>query len=451
MIRRLLARLMPRRPAREPRIYAAGDHPVRREQVARSARTVVEKLHDAGFKAFVVGGAVRDLMLGLTPKDFDIATDATPEQVKPLFRRAYIIGRRFRLVHVHVGADVLEVSTFRAAAERRGVDRRARPPALRQRVRLAGRGRRPPGLHDQRALLRPLVRRGVGLRGRRGRHPREATEADRPARHALSRGPGAHVARGATRGQGRPCDRSQVGGADHQARAASSRTCRPLDCSTRCRSSSFPAMPWRRLQASARTACRTVSCRCSTSSSSSRSGRASSRSRSRAPTRACARASRCRRRSCSPRSSGTKCCSSGTPRSRKASDRCRRCTTRWTACWKRRRRASRSRAGSRRRSRRSGRCSRASSSARASARIACSSTSASAPPTTSCRCAPNRARRPRRWSNGGRASRMRRHAEREAMLRPDEAPQQVAPLARPRPQASRGGRATRSGFVERQE
>ena len=114
MIRRLLARLMPRRPAREPRIYAAGDHPVRREQVARSARTVVEKLHDAGFKAFVVGGAVRDLMLGLTPKDFDIATDATPEQVKPLFRRAYIIGRRFRLVHVHVGADVLEVSTFRA-------------------------------------------------------------------------------------------------------------------------------------------------------------------------------------------------------------------------------------------------------------------------------------------------------------------------------------------------
>ena len=115
MIRRLLARLMPGRPAREPRIYKAGDHPVRRDQVPRSARTVVEKLHEAGFKAFVVGGAVRDLLLGLTPKDFDIATDATPEQVKPLFRRAYIIGRRFRLVHVHVGADVLEVSTFRAA------------------------------------------------------------------------------------------------------------------------------------------------------------------------------------------------------------------------------------------------------------------------------------------------------------------------------------------------
>jgi len=114
MIRRLLARLIPGRPSRDPRIYSAGEHPVRRDQVPRGARTVTEKLHEAGFRAFVVGGAVRDLLLGLTPKDFDIATDATPEQVKPLFRRAYVIGRRFRLVHVHVGAEVLEVSTFRA-------------------------------------------------------------------------------------------------------------------------------------------------------------------------------------------------------------------------------------------------------------------------------------------------------------------------------------------------
>ena len=114
MIRRLLARLMPGRPSRDPRIYVAREHPVRQDQVPRGARMVTEKLHEAGFKAFVVGGAVRDLLLGLTPKDFDIATNATPEQVKPLFRRAYIIGRRFRLVHVHVGAEVLEVSTFRA-------------------------------------------------------------------------------------------------------------------------------------------------------------------------------------------------------------------------------------------------------------------------------------------------------------------------------------------------
>ncbi len=117
MIRRLLARLLPRKKsgAREPRIYGPGDHPIRRQQLGRGAIEVTRRLHDAGFKAFVVGGAVRDLLLGIEPKDFDIATDARPEQVKPLFRRAFVIGRRFRLVHVHVGPETIEVSTFRAA------------------------------------------------------------------------------------------------------------------------------------------------------------------------------------------------------------------------------------------------------------------------------------------------------------------------------------------------
>ena len=115
MIRRLLARLLPGTKAREPRVYAPDQHPVRSEQLSSGARTVIRKLQENGFKAFVVGGAVRDLLLGIAPKDFDIATDATPEQVKPLFRRAFIIGRRFRLVHVHAGNEVLEVSTFRAA------------------------------------------------------------------------------------------------------------------------------------------------------------------------------------------------------------------------------------------------------------------------------------------------------------------------------------------------
>jgi poly(A) polymerase len=114
MIRRLFARFWPGRSPGEPAIVRADAHPVRRDQVSYAARTVTRRLQDAGFKAFVVGGAVRDLMLGLTPKDFDIATDATPEAVKPLFRRAFIIGRRFRLVHVHVGNEVIEVSTFRA-------------------------------------------------------------------------------------------------------------------------------------------------------------------------------------------------------------------------------------------------------------------------------------------------------------------------------------------------
>jgi poly(A) polymerase len=114
MIRRLLARLIPGKGATEPRIYAAGTHPVRRSQISRGAQEVTRKLQQAGFKAFVVGGAVRDLLLGIAPKDFDIATDATPEQVKPLFRRAFIIGRRFRLVNVLAGPETVEVATFRS-------------------------------------------------------------------------------------------------------------------------------------------------------------------------------------------------------------------------------------------------------------------------------------------------------------------------------------------------
>ena len=82
------------------------------------AINVVRTLKQAGFEAYVVGGAVRDLLVGLRPKDFDVATNATPEQVKGLFRRAFIIGRRFRIVHVVYGRgrehEVIEVSTFRA-------------------------------------------------------------------------------------------------------------------------------------------------------------------------------------------------------------------------------------------------------------------------------------------------------------------------------------------------
>ena len=113
MIRRLLARWIPGVVAKEPRIYGPTAHRVRKSQISRGAQEVTRKLQQAGFRAFIVGGAVRDLLLGITPKDFDIATDATPEQVKPLFRRAFLIGRRFRLVNVLVGAETVEVSTFR--------------------------------------------------------------------------------------------------------------------------------------------------------------------------------------------------------------------------------------------------------------------------------------------------------------------------------------------------
>ncbi len=93
-------------------------HGINPDLVDERAITVVRALHQAGYEAYVVGGAVRDLLVGLRPKDFDVATNATPEQVKGLFRRAFIIGRRFRIVHVVFGRgrehEVIEVSTFRA-------------------------------------------------------------------------------------------------------------------------------------------------------------------------------------------------------------------------------------------------------------------------------------------------------------------------------------------------
>ena len=91
------------------------NHGLSRDATSPAAAKVCATLREAGFSAYVVGGAVRDLMLGIVPKDFDIATDARPEQIKPLFRRALIIGRRFRLVHVLMGPETVEVSTFRGA------------------------------------------------------------------------------------------------------------------------------------------------------------------------------------------------------------------------------------------------------------------------------------------------------------------------------------------------
>ncbi len=84
--------------------------------MSANAVRVTKTLQDEGYKAFIVGGAVRDLLLGVKPKDFDIATNATPDQVKRLFRRAFIIGKRFQIVHVMFGSDLLEVTTFRGAS-----------------------------------------------------------------------------------------------------------------------------------------------------------------------------------------------------------------------------------------------------------------------------------------------------------------------------------------------
>lgn len=98
----------------EPKVVPVAQHRIDPHLVSHHAVRVVEDLQKAGFKAFIVGGAVRDLLLGVKPKDFDVATNAEPEQVQRAFRRARIIGRRFRLVHVMFGPEVIEVSTFRA-------------------------------------------------------------------------------------------------------------------------------------------------------------------------------------------------------------------------------------------------------------------------------------------------------------------------------------------------
>src|SRR5437870_4959192 len=126
MIRRLLSRLLPLNA--EPRRYAAADHGITRESLSPAALNVALRLHEAGFGAYIVGGAVRDLLFGIPPKDFDIATNATPEEVKPLFRRAFIIGRRFRLVHVLAGGETIEVATFRGpqTAEANSADEHGR-------------------------------------------------------------------------------------------------------------------------------------------------------------------------------------------------------------------------------------------------------------------------------------------------------------------------------------
>ena len=99
------------------------EHSISRDNIDDSALKVLYRLHKAGYRAMLVGGGVRDLLLGHTPKDFDIATDAHPEDVKKLFSNSRLIGRRFRLAHVFFGREIIEVATFRAAPQETHDDR----------------------------------------------------------------------------------------------------------------------------------------------------------------------------------------------------------------------------------------------------------------------------------------------------------------------------------------
>ncbi|MES2205279.1 MAG: polynucleotide adenylyltransferase PcnB [Pseudomonadota bacterium] len=117
MIQLLLQWFRRKRNPNEPRRYPFSSHKIPASAFSPAAREVIKVLCGEGYEAYIVGGAVRDLLLGITPKDFDIATNATPEQIKRCFRRAFIIGRRFRLVHVSLYHETIEVSTFRSAAD----------------------------------------------------------------------------------------------------------------------------------------------------------------------------------------------------------------------------------------------------------------------------------------------------------------------------------------------
>lgn len=105
------------------RIITRDQHTVSRKAISPNALRVLYRLHEAGHASFLVGGAVRDLIAGVQPKDFDVATDATPEQVRALFRNCRLIGRRFRLAHVVFGREIIEVATFRASSDDGSGDR----------------------------------------------------------------------------------------------------------------------------------------------------------------------------------------------------------------------------------------------------------------------------------------------------------------------------------------
>ena len=116
---RLLNEIHPR-PA--PTIIPRSEHGISRSNVSENALKVLYRLKNSGYQAFIVGGGVRDLLLGLRPKDFDVATDAHPEEIRKLFRNSRLIGRRFRLAHVRFGRDIVEVATFRAGGDGREDD-----------------------------------------------------------------------------------------------------------------------------------------------------------------------------------------------------------------------------------------------------------------------------------------------------------------------------------------
>jgi len=103
---------------KDPEIIKISNHHIKEENIDKDAKSIISNLHDAGFEAFIVGGFVRDSLLGLKPKDCDVVTNATPEEVKNVIPKTRIIGRRFKIVHARSGRKVTEISTFRSSSQR---------------------------------------------------------------------------------------------------------------------------------------------------------------------------------------------------------------------------------------------------------------------------------------------------------------------------------------------
>ncbi|MDF1796545.1 MAG: polynucleotide adenylyltransferase PcnB [Coxiellaceae bacterium] len=106
-----------------PQVIPAKQHKIKRQNVSPNALKTVQRLQNAGFEAYLVGGSVRDLLLGRKPKDYDVATNARPGQVRSLFKRSRVIGRRFKLVHVYFKGETMEVATFRANVDKEAQSR----------------------------------------------------------------------------------------------------------------------------------------------------------------------------------------------------------------------------------------------------------------------------------------------------------------------------------------
>ena len=102
-----------KRRAGKPVVYSRPEHCISRKNIDKDALKVLYRLDSLGYTAYLVGGGVRDLLLGRTPKDFDVGTSASPQEVKKAFRNCFLIGRRFRLAHVRFGDKVIETATFR--------------------------------------------------------------------------------------------------------------------------------------------------------------------------------------------------------------------------------------------------------------------------------------------------------------------------------------------------